>query len=102
MLEIDDLLERPVEVVRHVGDLLEQALWIERHDPPRPSPVTSTSKSLPQDGQLTAARVCPSWLTRRKRSCKKARSEANSCSITPGVTSFAGAGPSGSRPSRAG
>ena len=35
VLEVEDLVQRPVEVVGHVRDLLEEPVGRVRHDPPR-------------------------------------------------------------------
>src|SRR5512139_2030450 len=84
VLEVEDRVHRPVEVIGDVRDLLEQAVGRVRHDSPRRcSPATSTVKAWLQAGQVTWAWVWPSWLIRRYRSCRKARSEANRPSITP-------------------
>ena len=48
--------------VRNLG---VQALGCVRHDSPRRPPATSTANVWSQDGQVTAARVWPSVLTRR-------------------------------------
>src|SRR5690606_20888482 len=87
VLEIEDVVQRPVEVVGHVRDLLVQAVGVGGHDPPRRSPATSTVNSCLHDGQVTAARVCPSELMRRYRSCRNARSEAKRSSTIPAWTS---------------
>lgn len=65
MLEFEHPIEIPVEVVTHVRDLLEQTLGRVRQNSPGRSPATSTSKSVPHDGQVTAAWVWPSELIRR-------------------------------------
>ena len=65
MLEIENLFERPVQVIRHVRDLLEEAVGRVRHNPPRRPPAMSTVNWCLQSGQVTAACVCPSWLIRR-------------------------------------
>src|SRR5262249_7917799 len=86
--EIDDLVVPPVEVVGDVRDFLVDAVGRVRHDPPRRSPPdTSTVNACWQAGQVSSARVWPSWLTRRYRSCRNARSEAKRCSMTQSVTS---------------
>ena len=65
VIEIEDLLTRPVQVVRDVRDLLVQPVGRVRLYSPRRPPDTSTANRCEQDGQVTAARVCPSVLTRR-------------------------------------
>ncbi len=65
VLEIQDLVERPVKVISNVPNLLEQPLGWVRHDPPRRSPAISTVNSLEHAGQVTTACVDPSWLMRR-------------------------------------
>ena len=65
MLEIEDLLEPPVEVVGDVRGLLVELVRPVRQDPPRRSPAISTLNSWLQAGQLTATWLVPSWLTRR-------------------------------------
>ena len=57
VLEIEDVVERPVEVVGDVRDLLEQPSGRVRQDPPGASPARSTENSCPQLGQVTAASV---------------------------------------------
>ena len=37
MLQLQDLVDRPVEVIGHVRDLLEEPVGCVRHDPPRRS-----------------------------------------------------------------
>src|SRR4051794_34558022 len=86
MLEVEDLFERPVEVVGDVRDLLEELVGRVRHDSPGASPDRSTVNWCWQAGHETSACVCPSWFTRRYRSCRNARSDANRPSITPFVT----------------
>ena len=46
-----DLVQRPVEVVGDVRELLEQPVLVVRHDPPRRSPATSTANSCPHSGR---------------------------------------------------
>src|SRR5437899_7050177 len=87
VLEVEDLVERPVEVIGDVRDLAVEAVGRVRHDSPRRPPATSTENSCLHAGQVTAARVWPSWLTRRYRSCRKATSEANMFSRMPAWTS---------------
>src|SRR2546423_9582013 len=84
MLEVEDVGQWPMEVVRDVRRLLEQLLSAVRQDSPggRP-PEMSTANSCEQAGQATATRVCPSAFTRRYRSCSIARSAANMPSMTP-------------------
>src|SRR5829696_6167383 len=60
MLHVEDLLERPVEVVGNVRDLFEQTVGRVRHDPPDGSPAMSTVNSVEQCGHVTAAWLCPS------------------------------------------
>ena len=55
VLHVEDLLERPVEVVGNVRDLLEETIGRVRHDPPDGSPAMSTVNSVEQCGQVTAA-----------------------------------------------
>lgn len=63
VLQLHDLLVRPVKVEGYVGYLLEQ--------PGRgvayasPAPVTSTSNLASQSGHLTPTRACPFSFTRR-------------------------------------
>ena len=87
VLEREDLVERPVEVVGHVRDLLVEPFGCVRQDPPRRSPAISTVNSWLHAGQVTAAWLMPSWLTRLYRSCRNARSDANMFSMIPGCTS---------------
>src|SRR3954468_791369 len=77
VVHVQDLREAPVQVVADVRDLLPQPIGRVRHDPPGASPAMSTANSWPQCGQATATSACPSWLIRRYRSCRNARSEAN-------------------------
>src|SRR5882757_10140469 len=86
MLEVEDVGQWPVEVIRDVRRLLEQLFGAVRQDSPggRP-PEMSTANSCWQLGQATATRVCPSALTRRYRSCSIARSAANMPSMTPAL-----------------
>src|SRR4051794_21715896 len=65
MLEVEDLVERPMEVIGHVRDLLVGASDRVRKDPPGQPPPMSTENSCWQAGHATAARVVPSWLMRR-------------------------------------
>jgi len=66
VLEVEDLGQGPVEVVRDVRDLLEHPLGpVRRYSPGADRPEMSTPNSCPQLGQATAARVWPSALTRR-------------------------------------
>ena len=65
VLQVEDRVERPVEVVGDVRDLLPEAVGRVRQDPPGASPAMSTANSWLQEGQVTAASVWPSWLMRR-------------------------------------
>jgi hypothetical protein len=65
VLEVEDLRQRPVEAGGNVRDLVEQVPGRVRQDSPGAPPATSTVKAWSQDGQVTAAWVCPSWLIRR-------------------------------------
>ncbi len=65
VFQIEQFVERPVEVISEVRDLLVEALGRVRHDSPRRPPARSTAKCSWQEGQVTAARVCPSALIRR-------------------------------------
>src|SRR5690606_6087933 len=87
MLEVQDGVERPVEVVGDVRDLFEESVGRVRHDSPVTSPAMSTVNSVEQCGQVTAACEWPSWLIRRYRSWRNARSEANRFSTTNVSTS---------------
>ena len=60
MLEIEQVVERPVEMEGDVRDLLVDPVGRVRHYSPRRPPATSTANSWLQLGQVTAARVCPS------------------------------------------
>ena len=82
MLHRQDRFERPVEVVGDVRDLFHQLLGRVRHDPPGASPLMSTANPCAHVGHVTSTRVPPSWLIRRYRSCRNARSEANRFSMT--------------------
>ena len=57
VLEIHDPVQVPMKVVTHVRNLLEQPVSCVRQNSPGRSPATSTSKSVPQEGQVTAACV---------------------------------------------
>jgi hypothetical protein len=57
VLEVEQVVEGPVEVVGDVRDLLVQPVDRVRRYSPRRPPATSTAKSVPQEGQVTAARV---------------------------------------------
>lgn len=66
VLQIEQLVQRPVEVVGEVSDFLVEQVGRVRHDSPgRPPPARSTAKFSWQDGQVTAALVCPSALILR-------------------------------------
>jgi len=65
MLQIEQIVERPMEVISDVRDLFVKAFGRVRRYSPRRPPATSTANSCSQFGQVTAARVCPSWLIRR-------------------------------------
>src|SRR6185369_3429888 len=54
VLEVEELFERPVEVIGHVRDLVEEPITRVRHDSPGPPPARSIVKSCLQDGQVTA------------------------------------------------
>src|SRR5262249_11705108 len=73
VFQVEDLVQRPMEVVSEVRDLLVQPVGRVRHDSPRRPPARSMSNPLPHLGQVTAARVCPSLLIRRYRSWRNAR-----------------------------
>lgn len=55
MLEIEKLLERPMEVIGDVRDLLEEPLGRVRHDSPGRSPARSIVNSCLQEGHATDA-----------------------------------------------
>ena len=59
VLEIEDRIERPVEVVGDVRDLFPETVGRVRQDPPGASPARSTVNSCPQAGQVTAASYGP-------------------------------------------
>ena len=59
VLHVEDVVERPVEVVGHVRHLLVDAVGGVRHDSPRRPPERSTAKRCWHCGQVTAARVWP-------------------------------------------
>src|SRR5262245_33835074 len=66
VLEIEDRVHRPMEVVGDVRDLFEQPVGRVRHDSPRRcSPATSTVNAWLHAGHVTDAWVWPSWLMRR-------------------------------------
>lgn len=65
MLEVEDVLPGPVQVVGDVRDLLVQPIGRVRQDSPRRPPETSTAKWCSHDGQVTVALVWPSVFTRR-------------------------------------
>ncbi|GAA3638679.1 hypothetical protein GCM10022236_46350 [Microlunatus ginsengisoli] len=65
VLEVEDLLTGPVQVVGDVRDLFVQTIGRVRQDSPRRPPETSTAKWWSQEGQVTVARVWPSVFTRR-------------------------------------
>jgi hypothetical protein len=69
VLEGEDALHWPVEVVRDVGYLLVEPVQGVAYDSPRPSTV-STSKLWPHSGQVVATLVLPFSLIRRYRFCK--------------------------------
>ena len=67
VLEVEDHVERPVDVIGETGRLREQLLrGRPHHSPNRPSStsVMSTSNSCAQDGQLTTPTASPSLLMR--------------------------------------
>ena len=59
MLQIENAVQRPVKVVRHVRGLLPESVGRVRQDSPGTSPAKSTAKSWPHEGQVTAASVWP-------------------------------------------
>jgi hypothetical protein len=65
MLELQDVVKRPMQVVGNVRNLLVQPLGRVRQDPPRRSPAISTVNSWLHAGQVTAVWLVPSWLTLR-------------------------------------
>ena len=60
MLEVEQIVERPVEMKRDVRDLFVDPVGRVRHDSPRRPPATSTANWCSQLGQVTAALVWPS------------------------------------------
>src|SRR5512139_3910620 len=69
VLEVEDRVHRPVEVIGDVRDLLEQAVGRVRHDSPRRcSHATSPGNAWLYAGQVTDSCVWPSALMRRYRS----------------------------------
>src|SRR3954471_18066569 len=74
VLELEDRVEGPMQVVSHVRDLFIEPVGRVRQDPPRRSPAISTVNSWLHAGQVTAAWLVPSWLTLRYRSWRNARS----------------------------
>ena len=64
VFQVEQGIQRPVQVISEVRDLLLQAVSRVRGYSPRRLPDRSMVKSLPQAGQETAARVWPSALTR--------------------------------------
>src|SRR5690242_21678540 len=65
VFEIEQIVQRPVQMKGQVRDLLVQAVGPVRHDSPRRLPAKSTANSLLQFGQATLAWVWPSRLMRR-------------------------------------
>ena len=65
VLEVEDVVEGPVEVVGDVRDLLVDPVGRVRHDSPRRPPARSMVNRCEHSGQVTAARVWPSALIRR-------------------------------------
>lgn len=65
VLQVEQLPERPMEVVRHVADLLVESVRGVSQDSPRRPPVKSTAKCSLHAGHVTVARVCPSELILR-------------------------------------
>ncbi len=65
VLQVEQLPERPMEVVRHVTDLLVEPVRRVSQDSPRRPPVKSTAKCSLHAGHVTVARVCPSELILR-------------------------------------
>ena len=55
VLQVEDLVHGPVKVIGDVRDLLEEAVGRVRQNSPGRSPATSTSKSAPHEGHVTAA-----------------------------------------------
>ena len=65
VFQVEQGVQRPVQVVGEVRDLLLQAVGRVRDYSPRRLPDRSRVNSWLQAGQVTAARVWPSALTRR-------------------------------------
>lgn len=63
MLQLQDVTERPVEVVRNKGYLLVELVEGVAGYPP--AGATSTSKLVPQFGQVAGTRLWPFSLMRR-------------------------------------
>ena len=63
VLQAQDVLEGPVEMVGDIGYLLVEALQGVAYDPP--VPAISTSNAWPHSGQVTGIMVLPSSLIRR-------------------------------------
>ena len=73
VLEIEDRVQRPVEVIREAGRLAEQLLGRRPdHSPNRPSSISvrSTSNLCEQAGQLTTPTASPSPLSRSYNRCR--------------------------------
>ena len=60
MIEIEQVIKRPMKVVCHVRDLLIQTVSRVRQNPPEAPPATSTVKVCSHDGHCTFACVWPS------------------------------------------
>ena len=65
VFEVQQGIQRPVQVISEVRDLLAQTVGRVRDYSPRRLPDRSMVNSCVQAGQVTAARVWPSVLTRR-------------------------------------
>lgn len=68
VLELENVVERPVKVVREIGYLLVQAFRGVAYDPP--NSTKSTSCFDWQSGQVTTSVVFPSSLMRRYSACR--------------------------------
>lgn len=69
VLQFQNSLQRPVEVIGDVGYLLMEPLWGVAGYSPRLATV-STSKLWPHSGQLVAMSVLPFSLMRRYKVCR--------------------------------
>ena len=68
VFQLQDCVERPVEVIGQIGYLLLQAAEGVAYNPP--SSARSTSCFVWHAGQVTAMVVLPSSLMRRYRACR--------------------------------